>query len=260
MNCADTENVPYDNNPVILYPDFCGHDLAPGKFADEILPYYKNVVALVNGPQPAPVSRNDITIVQSPVLGLAPSLRYGYRAAAALGEVVVRIDTAENPVEEIVALAKIASTHGAAVCDLLFDPTSLREGSADEHSQLDVFPTMFRLFTQDKLSLSGTHGFQAWRSDVLQEVLPVAEELWDRASGPNNAMAWGFDAAMVLAADLVGRTPVVITRPAIALRDRPRLKIAKQHEAVLRVLIEYNNTAKPPTHNKFFEQRFTTVR
>jgi hypothetical protein len=226
---------------VVLYPDFLGEGLVPDGFADQLRRDHDQVVALVNGPDPAglvPPSRTDVTVVVSPVSGLAPSLRHGYRAAAELGDVVVRIDTAENPTERIRELAAVAAAHGGAVGDLRFGAGTLRQGSADEHSQLDVFPTMFRRVTDGRLELTGTHGFQAWRSDVLADVLPVAEELWDAAAslGP---MRWAFGAAMALAADLVGRTPAVVHYPAFELRDRDRSKIAEQHDAVLRVLLAY---------------------
>jgi hypothetical protein len=226
---------------VVLYPDFLGDGLACGGFADRLRAEHDLVVALVNGPDPGalrPSSRSDVTVVVSPVSGLAPSLRHGYRAAASLGDVVVRIDTAENPTERIKELAAAAVVHGGAIGDLCFGDGTLRPGSADEHSQLDVFPEMFRRFTDGRLALTGTHGFQAWRSDVLADVVPVAEELWDAAAslGP---MRWAFDAAMALAADLVGNTPTVIQYPAFELRDRDRTKIAEQHDAVLRVLLTY---------------------
>jgi hypothetical protein len=227
-----------------LYPDYLGENLQPGGFADRLLVDYKNVVALVNGPHPEklhPVHRDDVTVVVSPASGLAPSLRYGYRAASELGDVVVRIDTAENPTKRIFELAALAAEHGGAIGDLYFDENTLRSGSADEHSQLDVFPTMFRLFTQGRLQLTGAHGFQAWSSKTLAEVLPVAEELWDRASD-GTSMRWAFDAAMALAADVVGSTPAVCGYPAFEVRDRDRFKIAEQHDAVLRVLLSYQVT------------------
>jgi hypothetical protein len=176
--------------------------------------------------------------VVSPVAGLAGSLRWGYRAAVMLGDVIVRVDTDETPIDHIDALARLAGDHGAAIGDLTFDATTLRAGSADEHSQLDVFPTMFRHFTGGRLALTGIHSFQAWRRDVLDDVLPVAEELWDQAAG-GAPLAWGFDAAMALAADVVGCTPAVVHYPAFKLRDRPRARIAQQHDAVLRVLLRY---------------------
>jgi hypothetical protein len=228
---------------VVLYPDFLGEQLCPGGFADRLRVDHDLVVALVNGPDPAalaPAPRSDVTVVVSPVSGLAPSLRYGYQAAAELGDVVVRIDTAENPTERIKELAEAAAAHGGAIGDIRFGDGTLRPGSADEHSQRDVFPTMFSRFTEGRLELTGTHGFQAWRSDVLADVLPLAEELWDEAAslGP---MRWAFDAAMALAADLVDWPPAVVRYPAFELRDRDRSKIAEQHDAVLRVLLAYAN-------------------
>jgi len=199
------------------------------------------VVALVNGPEPhalAPTSRDDLTVVMSPVSGLAPSLRYGYRAAADLGDVVVRIDTAENPAERIAELAALAYSNGGAIGDPSFGDGTLRAGSADEHSQLYVFPTMFRRFTDGRLALTGTHGFQAWRSDTLGALLPVAEELRDRAARVA-PMRWAFDAAMALGADAIGCTPAVVHYPAFELRDRDRTKIAEQFDAVIRVLLSY---------------------
>lgn len=132
----------------------------------------------------------------------------------------------------------MAAADGAAIGDLHFGGMTLRQGSAEEHSQLDVFPTMFRLFTEGRLELTGTHGFQAWRSDVLKAVLPTAEKLWDAAAA-HGPMRWAFDAAMALAADQIGWTPSVVHYPAFELRNRDRSKIAEQHDAVLRVLLAY---------------------
>lgn len=228
---------------VVLYPDYLGEGLLPGGFADFLLESHPMVVALLNGPDPdtlASRGRPDLTVVRSPVTGLAPSLRYGYRHAIDLADIVVRIDTAENPPERIAELAALASEHGGAIGDRLFVDGSLRAGSVDEHSQLDVFPALFRRFTSGRLVLSGTHGFQAWRSDLLRSVLPVAEELFDRAA-ETEPLRWGFDAAMALSADLLNHTPAVVHYPAYGLRDRDRTKIADQHDAVLRVLLSYSS-------------------
>ena len=229
---------------VVLYPDLLGEGLLPGGFADRLLRTDTKVVALVNGPEPralAPVPRKDVTVVVSPVSGLAASLRYGYRVAAEMGDVVVRIDTAENPTDHIMNLGALASTHGGAVGDLRFSSETLRAGSADELPQLDVFPTLFRTFTDGRLTLTGMHGFQAWRSDVLLDVLPFAERLWDQAGG-FSPLRWAFDAAMALAADTLGMTPVVVHYDAFELRDRERAKISEQFDAVVRVLLSYQRT------------------
>jgi hypothetical protein len=141
--------------------------------------------------------------------------------------------------------------HGSAVGDLSFDTTTLRVGSADELAQRDVFPTLFRQFTFGRLTLSGAHGFQAWRTDLLAEVLPVAERLWDRAADGAH-LRWAFDAAMVLAADALGCTPKVVHYPAAEIRDRDRTKIAEQADAVLRVLLSYQQLEAAGTpHGRF---------
>ncbi len=226
---------------VVLYPDYLGEGLTPGGFADRLLADGRRVVALVNGPDPNELKaprRTDVDAVLSPVSGLAPSLRYGYRAAATLADVVVRVDTAETPTDRIEQLAQEAWSHGGAIGDLVFNTVTLRQGSADELAQLDVFPTMFDKVTGGRLVLTGAHGFQAWTSGMLTEVLPLAEQLWDAAAA-HGPMRWGFDAAMALAGDMVGRTPTVVRYPATSMRDRNRSVIAEQHDAVLRVILEY---------------------
>lgn len=99
---------------------------------------------------------------------------------------------------------------------------------------------MFRRFTEGRLALSGTHGFQAWRADTLQVALPLAEELWGTSS-EHCPSVWGFDAAVVLAADAIGRPPKVVAYPAQELRDRDPRKIDAQEKAVLNVLRSYRN-------------------
>jgi hypothetical protein len=65
-------------------------------------------------------------------------------------------------------------------------------------------------------------------------------------------LLWAFDAAMVLAADALGRTPKVVTYPVAELRDRDRTKIAEQVGDVLRVLLSYQQLEAAGTpHGRF---------
>lgn len=232
---------------VVMYPDYLGMHLEPGGFAEQLRKHHDHVVAVVNGPYPKvldPQARTDVTVLCSPIAGLAGSLLYGYHHVPPKAEVVVRIDTDDNPPELVEELADQARHYGGAVGEPDFGSGTLRRGSADEHAQLDVFPTLFREFTQGRFALGGTHGMQAWRSDVLALVLPVAEELWRRA-GAGNVLPWGFDAAMILAADTLGFTPQVVTYPAVGLRDRNREHISAQLSCVLKVLLAYRSTSTP---------------
>lgn len=226
---------------LVMYPDLEGRGLAPGGTADKLLAEHENVLAVVNGPNPTTLNvnyRDDVTVTLSPVVGLARSLRYGYHSAVGRADVIVRVDTQEHPFGRIDHLAEAAWKHGVAVGDLQFDVSTLREGSLEHHMQVRAFPDIFDLFTEGRLRMTGSHGMQAWRADVLKEVLPVAERIWDRAD-VRGAMRWGFDASMLLAADTLGITPHVKRYHAEKLRDRSRETVAGQYSDVMATIASY---------------------
>lgn len=241
---------------VALYPDLHGNGLQPGGVAEQLMARYPIVVAILNGNTQTVRNprRRGLHVLRSPHPSLAGSLPYGYEYARDLGDVVLRLDTNEHPSDAAEMVAEQARRHGGAVGDPFYLPGTLTPHTPDELAQLDVFPMLFHHVTHGALQLTGSHGLQAWSSEALDRVLPVAQSLFATASGAE-PLPWGFDAAMVLAAPLVNVSPKVVPYPAPSLRDRDRERIASQFDCVLRVCLAYMRA----THGDFLPNETPTA-
>ncbi|MFA6422657.1 MAG: hypothetical protein WCV92_04635 [Candidatus Buchananbacteria bacterium] len=188
-------------------------------------------------------------IVTSPrfdcLSGLAAALRQGYEYASRNdAEVVVRLDTAEHPVNQIAGLVQAAiEIQGLAIGDLdftgcpdLLDPES-PEGFAHDHA----FKELYRQTTKRQLCLSCAHGFQViWRPSI-SKMLTEVDEIFNQvaldlmATVQTEEIGWGFDGAWALSA-LAAKVPTTVVQvPAINKRDRPSAKVGKQLANALRV-------------------------
>ncbi len=88
---------------------------------------------------------------------------------------------------------------GLAIGELDFTHGGLVDGTYDQWTHTDVFPTMYKAMTGGKLSLSCAHGFQAITRTALEAVLPFTETLIQETEQATGApLTWGFDSVMAL--------------------------------------------------------------
>lgn len=223
----------------VLYPDFAGEGTVAG-FAERISELYPTaqVVAVVNGGNPPELpSRERFTVLRSERDGVVGALTVGYQYCMERDDldVVVRLDTAEHPLEQIQEVADRAAAGGGCIGDL--DCRSVQVvGSVDEYAQSDVVPALFAAATGGGLVLGGAHGMQGWRGDKLEVVFGEAASIHaaaaERFDGP---LRWGFDAAMALAG-LEHCEPLEVRRiDAEGPRNRQRSKVTAQVAAIAAV-------------------------
>lgn len=184
---------------------------------------------------------DDVLVCAREAQGLLSTLQAGYSAIAQTyrDTPIVRLDTAEHPIEEIPRLARAAmDCGGMAIGDLAFDEHTLRKGSVDEFAHRDLFPTLFRETTSGRLAISCAHDFQAFAPGRLAGVFHGASLIRRRVELKKvHPIEWGFDAAMALAAVGLDVPVTVCPVQATTLRDRPRAKIAVQFSRALQMCL-----------------------
>lgn len=145
---------------------------------------------------------------------------------------VVRLDTAEHDPSYIPFLAaESRAIRGMVIGDLDFSSGGhLESGTPDEFTHLLAFPELYWVFTEGKLPLSCAHGYQAFGSRaVLQLVFAVALTIVARVDEETGQqVTWGFDGAMALAATIVDVPVKIHPVPASTDRNRPWEKVRLQ--------------------------------
>lgn len=225
---------------VILFPDYQGKEFFLGdasvfmRRVREAMPE-AILVPILNGTVADSISEGTEIITNNPQLqpiiarhaqGLRSALEVGY--AFAISEypeaIVVRLDTAEHPPEEIPRLTQAIQETGVdmIIGDLAFDETTLRTGSADYFAHINFFPTLYYFFA--KLQLSCAHGFQVFAPGALQKIFPIAQKIAQEAGNP----PWGFDGAMAIAARIANMLAIILQVQAEKMRDRPLEKVLDQ--------------------------------
>lgn len=224
---------------IVVVPDYQGQASRSG-FAGELLAVVDEgtcVLMVINGgtgPEIAQaVAANDarervVSLVCE--AGFNTAVMAGMRGADAMGaSAVVRIDTAEHPLTEVMASFAMLAEADVVVRDLAFDAATLRAGSADEYHNLEVIPAILGRFTGGHLPMSGAHGFMAFRGEGLTELLDEAQAVLERAAARRgSALMWGADTAIAVVAANAGRRVKVVKIDAELLRDRPTAKCAQQ--------------------------------
>ena len=171
--------------------------------------------------------------------GFNTAVLAGVRTAINLGaDRVVRIDTAEHPLTQIMASFAMLDDADVVVRDLVFDERTLRSGTADEYHNLEVIPTLLSRFTGGALSLTGAHGFMGFRGELLAAVVTEVENLLARAEATRGTqLMWGIDTALAVVAERSGCRVNVEAIPATVLRDRSTAKCAQQLHDTLDLML-----------------------
>jgi hypothetical protein len=233
----------------IVFPDYEGA-ASSGEFGAQLATQYPEaaLIPVLNGKNREKLEQiaKALTKPFKPLMvtgeGLLAAMFEGYEhiAQESGGETVVKLDTAEHPIEWIKQLAVQAETiKGFVVGDLEFtDPKLLVEGTSDWFAHTHVFPALYAAATRKKLPLSGAHGFQAFGPGVLpvvlaraKDILKEVEQCW--GSKPR----FGLDGALALSAALQGLPVKRIAIPGSIKRNRPVDKIAEQTDAAIKMCL-----------------------
>lgn len=232
------------NKTVVMFPDFKGEGVQ-SKFGGKICTLPFKLIPILNGLPEGEVQdlSEKLEELFSPVIslgkGLLSTLVDGYRYCLDNfpDHNIVRLDTAEHPVEAISTLLnEIEQGADMVIGDLDFSKGShLREGSVDEFAHLDLFPILYGQYTNGKLPLSCAHGFQVFAPGKLAPIFEGAKKIVAEVEKEIGHIEWGFDGAMALSAHMQGLSVKIVKVPAETLRDRPRKKIGEQFDRALRI-------------------------
>lgn len=190
-------------------------------------------VAAVNGVDllPAVAAGTEVAMCDT---GFNRAVVGGLRHAVAMGaDRVVRMDTEEHPVELLPEALDALEGADVVVLDLAFDGSTLRPGSADEYHNLHVLPELLDSFTGHAMTLTGAHGYMAFRGEALARLLPFVEAALalaedDAARAHRPSVRWAADTAFPVCAGRLGMRVRVLVHPAVQLRDRDGEKCAVQ--------------------------------
>jgi hypothetical protein len=232
---------------VITFPDFRGEHSQ--EFGERLAAAYPEAVIapILNGPDQA-MLRLVAERLEAPFWpvvvkgqGLLLATLEGYEALTEQfpDHTIVKIDTAEHPIQKIETLAKRAENiAGFVVGDLEFDERTLVTGTPDWYVHLHTFPLLYGLATKGKLSLSCAHGFQAFGPGVCKQALTAAKRILAEIERQWGSMPrFGLDGAMALACSVQGISVERIGIPAITLRNRDAAKIDEQTRAHMQICL-----------------------
>ena len=183
-------------------------------------------------PDAAPVANHGgETILTVAEAGLPGALIVGYQhltRTGAPGIPIIRMDCDEHPIELAPALLDELADVDVVVAvpalnrDTMTDPFDL-------HLHQRVIPNIFANVSSTLAPLGGAHGYQAWSPPVVRATLPFACMVMDAAAArQGRAPQWGFDAAMIVCATLLGFCVRITHYPPTRTRARPPGKAAAQ--------------------------------
>jgi hypothetical protein len=224
---------------VISFPDF------RGQHSQEF-----GIAPILNGPDEAELLHVAERLEKPfhPVVvkgqGLLPATLEGYEAltSAASGgtfnnHTIIKIDTAEHPIEKIGLLAERAEKIGGFVVgDLEFDEKTLVTGTPDWYVHVHTFPLLYGLATKGKLALSCAHGFQAFGPGVCTQALVGIKRIFAEVQLQwGSVPRFGLDGAMAIACSMQNIAVERVGIPAITLRNRDAAKIDEQTRAHMQI-------------------------
>jgi len=156
--------------------------------------------------------------------GVAAAFVTGYKEVVQCypDAIVVRLDTAEHPVDRIPELIeKVKKVGGMVIGDLSFTKETLIPGTFDRFLHLQLFPALYRALTKNQVAVSCAFGFNVFAPGVCGRILDGALAIMEKAGELlETPMQWGFDGAMVLSALKEGTSVIVHPVPATTVRNR----------------------------------------
>lgn len=240
---------------IVIFPDFQGKSSLKGfqrNLIETLGPDNTLIIPILNGSPAEELDRiakeisNDWCkpIIAEKATSLMEVLMAGYsHVLDSFPEtMVVRLDTAEHPINSINRLVYAANALGGMIIgDLEFDDSTLKEESIDRFIHLEIFPELYRQTTDGKLVLSCAHGFQVFPRGTLKPIFEAAQKIIEFAKEKSGEeIKWGLDGAMALGA-LLADIPVNVEKvSAIEPRNRTGEAIAKQYRNALRICMAGN--------------------
>ncbi|MEK9184078.1 MAG: hypothetical protein AAB890_03340, partial [Patescibacteria group bacterium] len=212
-----------EENIVVMFPDLKGQGVQ-SSFGGKILHFQPQakLIPVLNGLSAGEAQKLSKKLeglffpVTSFGRGLLSTLVDGYQYCLNNfpDHVIVRLDTAEHPVEAIPALLReIERGADMVIGDLDFSKGCfqyLRENSIDEFAHLDLFPALYGQFTRGKLPLSCAHGFQVFAPGKLASIFEEAKNVVAEVEKEVGHVEWGFDGAMALSAYHLGMNVEIV--------------------------------------------------
>lgn len=234
-----------------MFPDYKGQVIT-GEIGEKLLEFQKNseheisFLSILNGGEKEEMEK----ILNLPThpfhktlceeKGLTHTLLHGYEWVLENNfdkdYVVVRFDPDEHPIDKIEHLAfKTYNLYDGEPNMSIFEFALDKTNASDDEIAVNenIFPDMYKTYTNGKLSLSNTHGFQAFAPKTISKILPIAKKIVEfTEEQTGETLMWGMDAIMALSAvyyeySLLGYKKTI--KP-IKRRDRPIAKIGKQIE------------------------------
>lgn len=243
---------------LVMFPDYKGQVIT-GPIGEKLFEFQKNskheisFLSILNGDEEEDMDK----ILLSPTLpfykticikkGLTHTLLHGYEWVLENNfdkdYVVVRFDPDEHPIKKINEIAQLTNNINDTKPAMVIYEFKLDEKIASEDEILvneNIFPNMYEAYTNGKLSLTNTHGFQAFAAGTISEILPMAKKIVEFTEEyTGEALMWGMDAIMALSA-VYHPNYLLVYKKTIRpekIRDRPIEKISKQIENHARLLM-----------------------
>lgn len=241
-----------------MFPDYKGQVIT-GDMGKKLLEFQKNskheiillsIINGVSGDELGDVLRSSfgyferITCARK---GLTHTLLYGYEWIIEKNldkdYIVVRFDPDEHPIDQIEDIALLTQNindgkPGMSIYEFHLDKKIASEDEIFVNE--NIFPNMYETYTNGKLSLTNTHGFQAFAPETISKILPMAKKIVEFTEEyTNEILMWGMDAIMALSA-VYHPHHLLVYKKTIRpekIRDRPIEKISKQIENHARLLM-----------------------
>ncbi len=236
---------------LVMFPDYKGQVIT-GPVGEKLLEFQKNskhevsFLSILNGGEKEEMEK--ILNSETPSFqktfcekkGLTHALLHGYTWVMEnrlnQEHIVVRFDPDEHPIENIEYIARATNIENYSRPTISVWEFKLDKEIASEAEILvneNIFPHMYKTYTDGKVSLTNTHGFQCFAPGTISKILPLAKKIVESTEEyTGETLMWGMDAIMILsAAYSTGNLKIAKhkIRPE-KIRDRPIAKIGKQIE------------------------------
>ena len=237
---------------IVVFPDFRGIDSSSNHLPSaihEVVPS-ATIIAAINGVDVLPLISPDVTPVFTPP-GFNEAVLTGLAHAVGCGPALIaRIDNNSHPPRLLPYAFSALAELDLVVLDHTFSPHTLAPGSAEDYHTSYIIPELVRQASSNQLSLSGSHGFMAFKSDALSAILPIATRAFALAK---DAAAkdgfptplWSADTLLPLIALRLGQKVGVRYHLADSPRSNPLEKSLRQVRDLLYLIHALDEMSSP---------------
>ena len=237
---------------LVMFPDYKGQVIT-GPVGEKLLELQKNskheisFLSILNGGEKEEMEKI-LNLPTHPFFhktfckekGLTHALLHGYAWVMEnrlnQEHIVVRFDPDEHPIEDIEYIARVTNIQNYGRPTISVWEFKLDKEIASEAEILvneNIFPHMYKTYTDGKVSLTNTHGFQCFAPGTISKILPLAKKIVESTEEyTGETLMWGMDAIMILSAAYSPDYLRIVKRKIRPekIRDRPIAKIGKQIE------------------------------